>query len=83
MLDNGKGVMYTVYMEATHMTRNPQGQFEPTDKPVATITQTVAKNGCLTSNYYVLNMDGREIGADSRDRLARYARGQGYKVSNV
>jgi hypothetical protein len=69
-------------MEATNMTRNQQGQFEPTDKPIATITQTVTKDGCLTSSYYVLNMEGREIGADSRDRLARYARSNGYKVVN-
>jgi hypothetical protein len=62
--------------------RNQQGQFEPSNKPVATIAQTVTKDGCLTSNYYVLTMAGKEIGSDSRDRLARYARSNGYRVVN-
>lgn len=64
------------------MKRNPQGQFELQNKPIATIAQVAKKDGCLSSNYFVLHMDGREIGGDSRDRLARYARSNGYKVVN-
>lgn len=42
-------------------------------KPIATITK-------IADHYYVLKLGDREIGADSRARLERYARAQGYQI---
>ncbi len=60
--------------------RGASGQFSSSGKPTATIVQTAKKEGPLSGNYYVLKMGGREIGGDSAERLARYARSQGYVV---
>ena len=65
-------------MEATHM-RNESGQFIESDKPLASITVvSVPPNG-----YYVLRLGDREIGGESRSALERYARKEGFKVTNA
>lgn len=66
--------------DAAKATRNEQGQFLPSGKPVATITQTTKKDGALSGNYFVLNMNGREMGGTSYTALAGYARRQGFTV---
>ena len=43
------------------------------ETPIATIVET-------TSGYYVMTMDGEEIGGTNYQRLQRWAKKQGYKV---
>ena len=63
-------------MEATYM-RNESGQFIESDKPLANIAMvSEPPNG-----YYVLRLGDREIGGTSRSALERYARKEGFKVS--
>jgi len=50
------------------------GQFKTQDKPVATIKRTVPG-----ANHYTLMINDKEIGSDSKTRLERYARTQGYR----
>jgi hypothetical protein len=65
-------------MEAIHM-RNESGQFTESDKPLATI----AVVSDPPNGYYVLRLGDREIGGESRSALERYARKEGFKVTNA
>ena len=66
------------HAELHHM-RNESGQFIESNKPLASITVvSVPPNG-----YYVLRLGDREIGGESRSALERYARKEGFKVTNA
>ena len=44
--------------------------------PVATITET-------SKGYYVLNMDGREVGGTNCAALKRFAKKEGFRVAEI